>query len=254
MLIFSSLIGLSALAFVLAYMVRNKNLPPSLYDGILCFGGAVILGVTVFDFIPHLYVDFPFLAESQHQHDLHHDHQHNHQHNEHWNGLKFGAFGLLLVIGFVAQFLLEKSLGKKQTDQSQHLFLVLGLFLHSFSETVVLQDELDHINKALFTGILFHKLPISFILAYTLLSTTTLKNSLLGFGFFVLSIPMALVSHFFMIGNPAILNPISVLVSGVLLHVVWHLFESLKTKSLKIWGILALGLGFGYAITLFHTH
>lgn len=248
MLIFSTLIGLSVVAFVLAYLLRNRNFPQSIYDGILCFGGAVILGVTLFDFVPHLYADFPFFGGHEH-----HDH-HGHHHDEQWNWLKSSVFGLILIGGFISQILLEKFLGKKNKHEFQHVFLVIGLFLHSFSETVILHDEFDNINKALFTGILLHKLPISFILAYTLISTTTLKNSLFGFGFFLLAIPLGLASNSFMVDNPTILNLISVFVAGMLLHVVWHLLESLKSKNVRNLVVLIAGLGFGYAITLFHMH
>lgn len=246
------LLSLSLLAFALAYFLRNRHLPETTYHAISIFGAAVILGVVVFDFLPHLFLDFPFFNDhSHHNHSGHHHHDHN-SHSESFNWNKFSLFSGLLLVGFVLQLALENWVVKKQKHALGDWVLVTGLFLHSFSEVALLHNQENILQEKLFLGILFHKLPVAFILAYTLIKDFGIKKATIGFGVFMLSVPLGLLFNNFMSDSGTFFNLVSVLITGMILHVLWHMLEAVKNKNVLSWVMLLLGLLVGYSVTLFH--
>ena len=250
-----TLLALSIIAFLIAFVFRNKKLNETIYDAITCLGATIILGVIVFDFIPHLFNDFPFNSQEI---DLHHGHDHSHHGHHHeksnftWSGSSL--FSLLIIVGFFLQLGLEKWVIKKHNHILSDWILVIGLFLHSFSEVALLHDQSNQLNQSLFLGILCHKLPVAFILAYTLLKDVSIKKALMGYGVFMLSIPLGLLFNDFMSNSGVIFNLISVLITGMILHVIWHMIEAIKTKKVINWIMIFIGLAIGYSLTLFHVH
>lgn len=251
------LLSLSICAFGIAYFLRNSQIIGNKwYTLILGFGTAVIISVVLLDFLPHQYEAFNELTNTVAE-DHHHSGHHHHDHHAHGHGVKINWGSVLQVLlivitGFLIQIGLEKVFNNKTSVRFNNFTLAFGLFLHSLSETAVLFEHDNNLNQTLFLGILFHKLPVSFILAYTLINKTTLKMSLVWYGLFLLSIPVGLSCNYFMIGSPIVLNIISLFVSGMMLHVVWHLVKDLKEKSKWFYLSFLLGGILGYTLTLFH--
>ena len=246
------LISLSLLAFGLAYVLRNRQLPETTYNAISTFGAAIILAVVVFDFLPHLFADFPFFNTGE-SHDHHHHHEHYHDHGVvDFSWSKFSVFSGLLLTGFFLQLGLENWVIKRQKHAWANWILVIGLLLHSFSEVALLHNQENILQEKLFLGILIHKLPVAFILAYTLIKDFGLKKAMVGFGVFMFSIPLGLVFNDLMISTGNLFNIVSVLIIGMILHVLWHMLEVIKSKNTLSWIMLILGLVTGFSITLFH--
>lgn len=247
------LISLSLVAFGLAFVLRNRQLSENTYDAISIFGAAVILGVVVFDFLPHLFADFPFFNSGGS-----HDHHHHHHDNHHDHGdmdfgwSKFASFSGLLLIGFFLQLGLENWVIKQQKHAWANWILVIGLFIHSFSEVALLHNQENVLQEKLFLGILFHKLPIAFILAYTLIKDFGVKKAVIGFSLFMLAVPLGLLFNNLMINTGDLFTIASVLITGMIMHVLWHMLEAIKSGKLLSWAMLILGLIVGYTVTLFH--
>ena len=249
-MITSILIGLSLLAFALAYYFKDRHFSDKLYDSITCFGSALIIGVVLFDFLPHQYADF-FSSDSGHDH---HGHEHHHSHETSFDFVKLCWFGLMVLAGVLFQLAIEKVFHVKFSHKFENGMLVLGMFLHSLSEVSILYDSAANLDKSLFTAILFHKVPLAFVLAYSLLSRSSVKMSMFWFALFITSIPLGLVCNQFAAGFPNMFNLFSVFVSGMMLHVVWHILETVKTRGTVNYILVFGGLGAGYLITLFHAH
>lgn len=248
-MITSILIGLSILAFGLAYYFRDKHFSTQLYDSITCFGSALIIGVVLFDFLPHQYSDFVSTSDV---HEHHHGHHHHHSASVDW--LKLLWFGAIVIAGVLFQLGIEKAFHVKLSTKFENGMLVLGMFLHSLSEVSVLYDAGANLDKALFTAIIFHKVPLAFILAYSLLSRSSVKMSMFWFAIFMSSIPIGLVCNQYASGFPVAFNVIAVFVSGMMLHVVWHILDAVKDRNTLNYSLFFGGVICGYLITLFHSH
>ena len=262
-IILSILLTLSIVAFGLAYYLRNSEvISGKWYSLILSFGAAIIISIVILDFLPHQYETFSQIGvEQEVQQCSHEDHSHhNHDHHSHahseieLNWVTIAQFSLLVLVGFFAQIGLEKFVQSKINARFNSFTLAFGLFLHSFSETAVLFEHNNVLNETLFMGILFHKLPVSFVLAYTLLNQTSLKMSLMWYGMFLLSIPLGLVCNYYMTDYALILNIVSVFVAGMMMHVIWHIIHDVKEKNKLFYLVLIIGGLVGYGITLFHQH
>jgi len=250
-----TLIGFNLVAFLLALALQKRELDPSIYHKIGSFGAAVILGVFVFDFIPHLFEDFnSLLPWNDQHHSHHHEHHHGHHHGHSFSWISLSCFLGLMIIGFALQLFLEKkSNPKSQTELNNSIFL-FGLFIHSFTEVVLLYDHNHDINQSLFVGILIHKLPLAFILAYTLLKNWKYGKAALGYFIFTLSIPLGLIVHHAMVSLGEVFYVFAALITGMILHVVWHMLEMLKTKNWINWLVVVLGVIIGFALSLTHAH
>lgn len=249
-MITSLLILLCIGAFGLAYYFRDKHFSPKIYDAITCFSASLIIGIVLFDFLPHQFADFLLDSNSEHMHDGHctHDQDLSASYTQ------YLVFGGLVLGGLIFQVFLERMFHFKFSNRFENGMLVLGLFLHSFSEVSVLFDAQEQLNKALFTGILFHKLPISFVLAYTLLSRTSFKKSAIWFSVFLISVPLGMICNSYMHQFSGVFNLVSIFVSGMMLHVVWHILGGVKTNEKLNITVLVLGAILAYCITLFHAH
>ena len=256
MIIALSLIFINVLGFAFAYFFRERNFSQSLYNSIICLTAAMMFSIVVFDFLPHVFSDFTSLDHPHEGHEhCEHDHGHSHNHGFEWselNYVKVLIFGLLLVAGNFLQIYAEKGIQKKLQHKFENATLIFAMFLHSFSESAVLYDAYNQLNKSLFVGIILHTLPLSFVLAYTILSRSSSKMSALWFGVYLLSIPIGLISNQLMSDIPNVFQWISILVSGMVLHVIWHIWETVKDKSTKNYLFLSLGVVLGYIITCFH--
>lgn len=243
-LIFINLIG-----FILAFVLRNKKLSSNVYDSIVCLTAAMMFSIVLFDFLPHVFFDFiQYGALEMH-------HEHNHEHDIHsLNYSRIALFFVLLLFGYLLQLFLEQYVQSRFEKKLENGMLIFAMFLHSFSESAVLYDSHQKLNESLLTGIIFHSVPLSFVLAYTILSRTSFKMSVLWFLIFLASIPLGIVSNKFMQASPQVFQWSSIIVSGVVLHVIWHIWGSIKQKTKLSYILLGMGLLFGYGVTLFHKH
>nr|WP_314497194.1 ZIP family metal transporter [uncultured Chryseobacterium sp.] len=135
--------------------------------------------------------------------------------------------------------------------------LMVGLFIHAFIEGIPLANETNPWSPYLL-GILFHNLPISFILGAFLFNrsgTKTSYPSMLIVALFALASPMGVVlGNYF---NPEWQPYFLAIVGGIFLHISSVIiFESNKNHNIN-WskiGLVILGVSLALLMHLFHTH
>lgn len=135
--------------------------------------------------------------------------------------------------------------------------LMIGLFIHAFIEGIPLANETDPLSPYLL-GILFHNLPISFILGAFLFNRSGSKASypsLLIVALFALASPMGmLLGNYF---SPKWQPYFLAIVGGIFLHISSVIiFESNKNHNIN-WskiGLVILGVSFALVMHLFHAH
>jgi len=135
--------------------------------------------------------------------------------------------------------------------------LMVGLFIHAFIEGIPLANETDPLSPYLL-GILFHNLPISFILGAFLFNRSGSKASypsLLIVALFALASPMGmLLGNYF---NPEWQPYFLAIVGGIFLHISSVIiFESNKNHNIN-WskiGLVILGVSLALIMHLFHAH
>lgn len=171
--------------------------------------------------------------------------------------------GIWVVVGVILQMLLENLTKGFEHGHFHHhndtgiipLALILGMFVHAFIEGIPLANEMD-IYSPYLQGILFHNLPISFVLGLFLFKNKKLLSlSWLIIILFAIASPLGMfLGHYF---NPNLQLYFLAIVGGIFLHISSVIiFESNKnhnTDWIKI-GVVILGVGLAMIAHLFHHH
>lgn len=172
--------------------------------------------------------------------------------------------GLFVIAGVLLQMLLENLTKGFEHGHFHHheqknilpLALMLGMFVHAFLEGIPLANETDVLSPYLM-GILFHNLPISFVLG-AFLSQKKARfstSSMLIIAIFAVASPLGLMLGNYV--NPAYNVYFLALVGGIFLHISSVIiFESNKNHNIDYSKILMVicGVALGMFGHLFHTH
>lgn len=171
--------------------------------------------------------------------------------------------GIFVIGGVLLQLLLESFTKGFEHGHFHHhsdtlvlpLALLVGMFIHAFIEGMPLARETD-IQSPYLLGIVFHNLPISFILgAYLFADRKFSLSSTAIVLVFALASPLGvfLGRYFSFSVQPYLLA----LVGGIFLHISSVIiFESNKNHNIDWKKILLVLVGVGLALTghLFHHH
>ncbi len=176
--------------------------------------------------------------------------------------------GIFVIGGVLLQMILEALTKGFEHGHFHHhsehnilpVALMVGLFIHAFIEGIPLANEEHHFSPYLL-GIVFHNLPISFILGAFLFNRTEESKSapsypsLLIVALFALASPMGmLLGNYF---NPDLQPYFLAIVGGIFLHISSVIiFESNKNHNIdwtKI-GLVILGIFLALVMHLFHGH
>lgn len=174
--------------------------------------------------------------------------------------------GIFVIGGVLLQMLLEVLTKgfehghfhhQSESDKILPLALMVGLFIHAFIEGVPLANEQETLSPYLL-GILFHNLPISFILGAFLFNNRQPKKGYFSWGIvclFALASPMGmLLGNYF---NPNLQPYFLAIVGGIFLHISSVIiFESSKNHNIN-WikiGLVILGISLALSMHLFHHH
>jgi zinc and cadmium transporter len=172
--------------------------------------------------------------------------------------------GLFVIGGVLLQMLLENLTKGFEHGHFHHhheekkilpLALMIGMFIHAFLEGIPLANEKNIFNPYLM-GILFHNLPISFVLGAFLVHNHKFSaSSWLVIAIFAIASPLGLLlGNFF---NPEYKIYFLALVGGIFLHISSVIiFESNKNHNVDWQKILLVIFGIGLALVghLFHNH
>lgn len=172
--------------------------------------------------------------------------------------------GIFVIGGVLLQMILENLTKGFEHGHFHHhqeeknilpLALMIGMFIHAFLEGIPLANETDIANPYLL-GILFHNLPISFILGAFLVQKGKFSGvSWLIISLFAIASPLGVIlGNYF---NPDLKVYFLALVGGIFLHIsAVIIFESNKNHNIDWAKILLVILGIGLALTghLFHHH
>jgi len=177
-----------------------------------------------------------------------------------------GNLGIFVIGGVLLQMILEALTKGFEHGHFHHhnessnilpVALMVGLFIHAFIEGIPLANETNPLSPYLL-GILFHNLPISFILGAFLFNRSGSKASypsLLIVALFALASPMGmLLGNYF---NPDLQPYFLAIVGGIFLHISSVIiFESNKNHNIN-WskiGLVILGVSLALLMHLFHSH
>ena len=173
--------------------------------------------------------------------------------------------GMFVIGGVLLQMLLENLTKGFEHGHFHHhkeeknilpLALMLGMFVHAFLEGIPLANEHDASNPYLM-GILFHNIPISFVLGAFLINGRKKfeSSSWLVIAIFAIASPLGLVfGNYF---NPELKVYFLALVGGIFLHISSVIiFESNKNHNIDWQKILMVVIGVALAMVghLFHAH
>ena len=177
------------------------------------------------------------------------------------------SLGMFVIGGVLLQMILEALTKGFEHGHFHHhsehnilpVALMVGLFIHAFIEGIPLANE-DEVSPYLL-GIVFHNLPISFILGAFLFNrkdeskSTPSYPSLLIVALFALASPAGmLLGNYF---NPDLQPYFLAIVGGIFLHISSVIiFESNKNHNIdwmKI-GLVILGVSLALLMHLFHDH
>ena len=172
--------------------------------------------------------------------------------------------GIFVIIGVLLQMLLENlTKGFEHGHFHQHheeknilpVALMIGMFIHAFLEGIPLANE-KNIFSPYLMGILFHNLPISFVLgAFLVQKDKFTTSSWLVIAFFAVASPLGLLlGNYF---NPDYKVYFLALVGGIFLHISSVIiFESNKNHNIDWMKILMVICGISLALVghLFHSH
>lgn len=175
--------------------------------------------------------------------------------------------GIFVILGVLLQMVLEALTkgfehGHFHYHNEQNILpaaLMVGLFIHAFIEGIPLANE-EHELSPYLLGIVFHNLPISFILGAFLFnrkegSSKSSYPSLLIVALFALASPLGvLLGNYF---DPDLQPYFLAVVGGIFLHISSVIiFESNKNHNIdwiKI-GLVVLGVSLALIMHLFHSH
>ena len=133
--------------------------------------------------------------------------------------------------------------------------LMVGMFIHAFLEGIPLANETEVFSPYLM-GILFHNLPISFVMgAFLIQKKKITTTSWLVIAFFAIASPLGLITGNYF--NPDFKVYFLALVGGIFLHISSVIiFESNKNHNIDLWKILMVICGVAIALVshLFHDH
>lgn len=177
-----------------------------------------------------------------------------------------GNLGIFVIAGVLLQMILEALTKGFEHGHFHHhnessnilpVALMVGLFIHAFIEGIPLANETNPLSPYLL-GILFHNLPISFILGAFLFNRSGSKASypsLLIVALFALASPMGmLLGNYF---NSNLQPYFLAVVGGIFLHISSVIiFESNKNHNIN-WskiGLVVLGVSLALVMHLFHSH
>lgn len=172
--------------------------------------------------------------------------------------------GIFVIIGVLLQMLLENLTKGFEHGHFHHhqdeknilpIALMAGMFIHAFLEGIPLANE-KNIDNPYLMGILFHNLPISFVLGAFLFHKNKLSSSSwFVIAIFAISSPLGmLLGNYF---NPDYKVYFLALVGGIFLHISSVIiFESNKNHNIDWMKILMVICGIALALTghLFHGH
>lgn len=163
--------------------------------------------------------------------------------------------GLWIIGGVLLQMILESLTKGFEHGHFHHhheeknilpLALMMGMFVHAFLEGIPLANIKD-ISSPYLLGIVFHNLPISFILGTFLLSKNTNKFSWLIIILFALASPLGLLFGNYFDTN---LQPYFLaLVGGIFLHISSVIiFESNKNHKMDWKKLILVIMGVAFAL------
>lgn len=203
------------LGFLIAFFSQKGTKSTQL---LLSYSGALLLSVTVFEFLPHVYQDFT------------------------------PVIGLLIMAGVLLQVILEfmskgAEHGHLHHDQGTKAFpglLFVSLCIHSFMEGVPITQ-----NIHLLLGVVIHKIPVAIIIsAFLLNSKISKKSALLFLALFALMTPAGALFSETLSASPQTEQYINALVIGIFLHVsTTILFESSRNHQFNWSKIILIILG-----------
>ena len=172
--------------------------------------------------------------------------------------------GIFVIAGVLLQMLLENlTKGFEHGHFHQHheeknilpAALMVGMFIHAFLEGIPLANETEVFSPYLM-GILFHNLPISFVMgAFLIQKKKITTTSWLVIAFFAIASPLGLITGNYF--NPDFKVYFLALVGGIFLHISSVIiFESNKNHNIDWWKILMVICGVAIALVshLFHDH
>ena len=207
--------------FVIIFKPKEKNNLKFL----LAFSGAFLLGTTVFEFLPEV-----FLSNSTHQKQI----------------------GLFIVLGILIQICLEffskgAEHGHVHIQRKHQRFpyvLFISLSIHSLLEGLPLHD-----HKSVLYGVVVHKIPIAMILTTYFYAASLPKKTIYLFLFlFAIMTPLGAFMVSFSNLSDVYLNAISAIAIGIFLHIsTTILFESTEGHKFNIIKLLVIILGFSAA-------
>lgn len=172
--------------------------------------------------------------------------------------------GIWVIGGVLLQMLLENlTKGFEHGHFHQHqegknilpFALMLGMFIHAFLEGIPLANEQNFLSPYLW-GILFHNIPISFVLGAFLVQKKRFStSSWLVISIFAVASPLGLIlGNYF---NPELKVYFLALVGGIFLHISSVIiFESSKNHNIDWTKIFMVVSGVALALIghLFHHH
>lgn len=178
------------------------------------------------------------------------------------------SLGIFVIAGVLLQMILEALTKGFEHGHFHHhsehnilpAALMVGLFIHAFIEGIPLANDVHGLSPYLW-GIVFHNLPISFILGAFLFNRKDESRSapsypsLMIVALFALASPMGmLLGNYF---DPDLQPYFLAIVGGIFLHISSVIiFESNKNHNidwLKI-GLVILGVSLALLMHLFHDH
>ncbi|MBW8361045.1 MAG: ZIP family metal transporter [Kaistella sp.] len=181
-----------------------------------------------------------------------------------YNSGEHSNIGLWVIGGVLLQMLLENLTKGFEHGHFHHhqdkknilpVALMLGMFIHAFLEGIPLANETEILSPYLM-GILFHNLPISFVLGAFLIKDSKFSaSSWLIISIFALASPLGLLlGRYF---NPDLKIYFLAIVGGIFLHISSVIiFESNKNHNID-WKKIALvvaGVLLAMLGHVFHQH
>ncbi len=185
---------------------------------LLSYSGALLLSVTIFEFIPEVYRNYTPLT------------------------------GILIMTGVLLQVILEfmskgAEHGHLHHDENLKRFpflIFISLCIHSLMEGFPIAQNLH-----LLLGVVIHKIPVAVIISTFLIRAELPKRNLIFFmAIFALMTPLGAVLSDYFMKWPEVEHDINAVVIGIFLHVsTTILFESSKNHQFNGSKILLIILG-----------
>lgn len=192
---------------------------------LLSYSGALLLAVTVFEFLPEVYQEYS------------------------------SATGLLIMAGILLQVFLEfmskgAEHGHLHHDESQKNFpflLFISLCIHSFMEGFPISS-----NAHLLLGVVVHKIPIAIIISSFLMNSKMSRGKIAIFLIvFALMTPLGSLFNQSIVNSTLVEHYIQAVVIGIFLHVsTTILFESSRDHRFNWSKIILIVLGIATAYFL----